>query len=86
MGDSVNLSANNLAYWISNPISREEVFVLRRIKEDRQGFFEDRFEVAHLIALECVEADVKACTLKITKKGLEGFEVFKDKLTKLSEL
>jgi len=80
---AMNISGNNLGYWLTNRLSPEEVRALRRVKEDRQGFFEERFEVAHLIALECVEADLDACTLKITEKGLEGLEFFKDLLVQL---
>ena len=79
----MNISGNNLAYWLSHKLEPEEVRVLRRVKEDRQGFFEERFEVAHLIALECVEADLDAGTLRITEKGLEGLEFFKNLLVQL---
>lgn len=82
----MDISANNVSYWLGNKLTPEEVRVLLRVKRDRQPFFQDRFEIAHLIALECLEADVEKCTLAITKKGLEGLEFFKDKLTKLSDL
>ena len=79
----MNISGNNMNYWLINPLKPEEVRVLRRVKENRQGFFEERFEIGHLIALECVEADCEACTLTITGKGLEGLEFFKDLLVQL---
>lgn len=72
------LTANNLAHWMAHPLEGREILVLERIKEGSQPFDRDQFEVAYLIARECVEADMDERTLTITSKGEEGLEVFRE--------
>jgi hypothetical protein len=52
--------------------------VLKRIKDGTQWFFNDRFEVAFLIALDCVKADLSNKTLAITEKGEDALQFFKE--------
>ncbi len=64
------------AYWLANPLEPAHVAVLARIRDGRQRYGRDLFEVAYLVAIECVTADDAARTLALTDKGREGLAVF----------
>lgn len=66
----------NLAYWLCHPLDPKDVEILKRIQDKTQSYFRDRFEVAYLIARECVEADNEKQTLTITEKGEDALEYF----------
>lgn len=69
---------NNPIYWIMNPLDSEEISVLKSVKNGHQAFFGNRFTVAYLISLKCVEPDYKNHNLNITEKGEDALLFFKD--------
>lgn len=70
------ISANNVAYWLCHPLDPNYIRVLERVRDGVQPFHNNRFEVAYLISLECVEADCENKTLAITEKGEEAIEFY----------
>ena len=72
------VNASNAVYWLRNPLERSTVQVLKRIKDGTQYFFNDRFDIAFLIALDCVKADCDNQTLAITEKGEDALQFFSE--------
>lgn len=69
-------NGGNIAYWLMNQLSADYVKVLGRIERGTQGFYVDRFQIAYLIALDCVIADIDKELLTITDKGRDALEFF----------
>jgi len=66
----------NAGYWISHPLGEDEILVLKSVNDGVQSFDRDRLQVAYLIAMGCVKANLGEGTLAITDKGLDGMEFF----------
>lgn len=63
-------------YWLCNPLEDQYIKVLQRIQDGTQGFYQDRFEIAYLIAIECVKAEVETQVLSVTEKGKDAIAFF----------
>jgi hypothetical protein len=63
-------------YWMFNQLTLAEVCVLRRVIADHQGFDRNRFEVASLIAVHCIKANLVARSLAITAKGRDALAFY----------
>ncbi|HYX21692.1 MAG TPA: hypothetical protein VFA98_12680 [Thermoanaerobaculia bacterium] len=72
-------SANNIVYWLRDPLDPGEVAVLRRIKSGRQSFFSNRLSVAYLVARGCVSADLDKCKLVVTDKGDDALAHYEER-------
>ena len=76
--DSANGTVHNLAYWMRVGLDDGDVRVLRRVRDGEQAFARNRMEVAYLISLDCVEADLYAGKLTITDKGRDALALEDD--------
>ena len=70
------MSHSNTIHWLCDPLKELDIMVLRRIQEGTQGYHCNLFNVAYLIARECVEADTDVEQLRITAKGLDALDYF----------
>jgi hypothetical protein len=62
-----------------NPLLRDEVDVLKRIQARKQKFYDDKLNVAYLIARECISANLKKQTLSLTPKGLDALSFYRER-------
>ena len=69
-------SGGNTGYWISHPLGDDELQVLRKVNDGVQSFDRDRLQVAYLIAMGLVKANLGEGTLSVTEKGIDGIEFF----------
>ena len=70
----MNISANNVLYWLKDPLNAKEWWILRRLADGIQP--RDRFHAALLIAIGCIAWD-KDRRLHLTNKGREAIEFFR---------
>ncbi len=63
------MSGNNTVHWLVNPLEPEDITVLKRAQKGLLPFDHKykRFEIAYLIARECLSFD--GDSVKITAKG-----------------
>lgn len=69
-------SGGNIGHWLADPLDAPARMVLRRVAKGFQRFDRDRFEVAYLIARECVEADPDRPVLRLTEKGEDALDFY----------
>ena len=74
----MSVEANNMVYWLLNPLGASEARVLRRVARgsitNASQTTRCRFDVAHLIARECLLYDEPTGRIAITEKGLDALE------------
>lgn len=68
----MNISANNLAYWLTHDIDRKTWWTLHWLAIGHHPGQVRRFQIAYLIAMECIDSD-----LKVTEKGRECLDYFR---------
>ncbi len=76
--DSENGTPQNAFYWVRDPLDPDVLKVLRQIDETGRLRERDRFNIAYLIARECLSVDLDAepMTFKITPKGYDALEFY----------
>lgn len=67
---------SDVCYWLTNPLAYDDTEVLERIQAGTQRFADDRLIVAYLIARECVRANLRRKTLKLTPKGKDALSFY----------
>lgn len=72
---------NNAFYWgFHERLEPGEVLMLRRIQNGTCPLYpplpEQRFAIAHLIAIDCVVADYEEETLTVTEKGEDAIAFY----------
>jgi hypothetical protein len=70
------MSANNLAYWVSNPLDARCVRLLERVSKGKHRWASDRLNEAYLISQDCLVPDYENLVLKLTPKGQDALKFF----------
>jgi hypothetical protein len=70
------MKPKNPIHWMMDPLDTESLAILRRLYFHDRTALSKNFEIAYLIARECVEYDEKANIIAVTPKGVEAIDYY----------